>query len=129
MIRPVLFKTIVYWTVVFLVRFLEKLVEYLFTGGTLSEIPEYVATHFTWHRFAAIQIWIFVLFLIYTSVAELNARLGDGELRKIFSPGFIGNEADDADNGSRASLATVIADRCDFWPRGFNDGLSLISRR
>jgi len=84
MIRPVLFKTIVYWAVVFLVRFLEKLVEYLFAGGTLSEIPEYVATHFSWHRFAAIQIWIFVLFLIYTSVAELNARLGDGELMKIF---------------------------------------------
>jgi hypothetical protein len=28
--------------------------------------------------------WIFVLFLIYTSVEELNARLGDGELMKIF---------------------------------------------
>src|SRR5258707_15497287 len=81
---PVLFKTIVYWATVFLVRFLEKLVEYLFAGGTLSAIPEYVATHFTWHRFAAIQIWIFVLFLIYTSVEELNARLGDGELMKIF---------------------------------------------
>jgi len=84
MIQPVLFKTFVYWSVVFLVRFLEKLVEYLFAGGILSEIPEYVATHFTWHRFAAIQIWIFVLFLIYTSVAELNARFGEGELRKIF---------------------------------------------
>jgi hypothetical protein len=84
MIQPVLFKTIVYWAVVFLVRFLEKLVEYLFAGGTLRAIPEYVATHFTWHRFAAIQIWIFVLFLIYTSVEELNARLGDSELMKIF---------------------------------------------
>jgi hypothetical protein len=84
MIQPVLFKTIVYWAVVFLVRFLEKLIEYLFAGGTISKIPEYVATHFTWHRFAAIQIWIFVLFLIYTSVTELNARLGDGELLKIF---------------------------------------------
>jgi hypothetical protein len=84
MIQPILFKTIVYWAVVFLVRFLEKLVEYLFAGGNLSRVPEYVATHFTWHRFAAIQIWIFVLFLIYTSVEELNARLGDGELMKIF---------------------------------------------
>jgi hypothetical protein len=84
MIQPVLFKTIIYWAVVFLVRFLEKLVEYLFGGGTLAGISEYVATHFTWHRFAAIQIWIFVLFLIYTSVEELNARLGDGELIKIF---------------------------------------------
>jgi len=84
MIQPVLFKTIVYWAVVFLVRFLEKLVEYVFAGGTLSGIPEYVSTHFTWHRFAAIQIWIFLLFLVYTSVEEMNARLGDGELMKIF---------------------------------------------
>jgi hypothetical protein len=43
-----------------------------------------VSTHFTWDRFAAIQIWIFVLFLVYTSIAELNARLGHGELVKIF---------------------------------------------
>jgi hypothetical protein len=66
------------------VRFLEKLVKYFFAGGTLRGIPEYVATHFTWHRFAAIQIWIFVLFLIYTSVTELYALLGEGALRKIF---------------------------------------------
>ena len=84
LIRPVLFKTIVYWAMVFLVRFLEKLVEYLFAGGTIRGIPEYVTTHFTWHRFAAIQIWIFVLFLVYTSAAELNSRLGNGKLRKIF---------------------------------------------
>jgi hypothetical protein len=84
LIRPVLFKTLIYWLVVFVVRFLEKLIEYFIDGGSLSGIPDYVVTHFTWHRFAAVQIWIFVLFLVYTSVAELNARLGDGELRKIF---------------------------------------------
>ena len=84
LIRPILFKTMVYWAVVFLVRFLEKLIEYIFAGGRLREIPDYVATHFTWHRFAAIQIWIFVLFLVYTAGAELNARLGQGELLKIF---------------------------------------------
>jgi hypothetical protein len=84
MIQPVLFKTSIYWGVVFLVRFLEKLVEYFFAGGTLNGISEYVATHFTWHRFAAIQIWIFVLFLIYTSIEELNGRLRDVKLSKIF---------------------------------------------
>ena len=84
MIQPILFKTTFYWAVVFFVRFLEKLVEYLFAGGTFGGIPEYVTTHFTWHRFFAIQIWIFVLFLIYTSVSELNARLGNGELGKMF---------------------------------------------
>jgi hypothetical protein len=70
--------------VVFLVRFLEKLVEYFFAGGTFMGIPEYVSAHFTWHRFAAVQIWIFVLFLMYTSVSELNTLLGQGTLRKIF---------------------------------------------
>jgi hypothetical protein len=60
-----------------------QLIEYLFAGGTLNAIPGYVATHYTWHRFAAIQIWIFVLFLIYTWIEELNARLGNGELMKM----------------------------------------------
>ncbi|HXM03985.1 MAG TPA: hypothetical protein VN939_15340 [Chthoniobacterales bacterium] len=84
MIQSVLFKTVIYCVVVFLVRFLEKLVEYWFGGGTISGIPDYIANHFTWHRFAAIQIWIFVLFLIYTSVAALNTRLGKGQLVRIF---------------------------------------------
>jgi hypothetical protein len=83
LIRPILFKTLVYWAVVFVVRLVEKLAEYRFGGGTLGAIPEYVAIHFSWHRFFAIQIWIFVLFLIYTSAAELNALFGDGELVKI----------------------------------------------
>jgi hypothetical protein len=56
----------------------------VFSGGTFGSAREYVVMHFTWHRFAAIQIWIFVLFLIYTSVAELNAVLGAGQLRRIF---------------------------------------------
>jgi hypothetical protein len=86
-IRPVLFKTCVYFAAVLLVRFLEKLGEYVFAGGTLSGIPEYVSTHFTWDRFAAIQIWIFVLFLIYNSVVELNSHLGGGALIKIFFTG------------------------------------------
>jgi hypothetical protein len=86
-IRPVLFKSLVYWAVVFVVRFLEYLIEYLRGGGTLSGIPAYVSTHFTWDRFAAIQIWIFVLFLVYTSILELNAHLGKGELMRIFITG------------------------------------------
>ena len=100
MIQTVLVKTSIYWGVVFLVRFLEKLVEYLFAGGTFGGISEYVTTHFTWHRFAAIQIWIFVLFLIYTSVSELNARLGNGVLRKIFFAG----------RSSKTKLTPPVAD-------------------
>ena len=60
LIRPIMFKTGVYFAVVFVVRFLEKIIEYVFGGGTLAGIPQYVTEHFTWHRFAAIEIWIFV---------------------------------------------------------------------
>jgi len=106
LIRPVLFKTIVYWAVVFLVRFLEKLIEYFLTGGSLSGIPEHVAAHFSWHRFVAIQIWIFVLFLIYTSVIELNARFGDGLIFKIFFTKR-SSELKPMPNASGASLPPV----------------------
>ena len=84
LIQPILFQTFVYWAVVFMARFLEKIIEYFVGGGRIDGIPEYMTTHFTWHRFAAIQIWIFVLFLIYTTAADLNTLFGDGELFKIF---------------------------------------------
>ena len=84
LVQPILFKTVVYWAVVFVARFLEKLIEYLLDGERISGIPEYVATHFTWHRFAAVQIWIFVLFLIFVVADELNTLFGQGELYKIF---------------------------------------------
>ncbi len=84
LIQPILFQSVVYWVVVFVARFLEKLIEYFVHGGRVGEVPDYVAAHFSWHRFAAVQIWIFVLFLIFTAVAELNRLFGHGELFKIF---------------------------------------------
>jgi len=88
MIRPILFKTFVYWAVVFLARLLEGMAEYWIGGGAFGGTWNYLVTHFSWHRFVAIQIWIFVLFLVYTFITELNARLGEGELtRMVFGRG------------------------------------------
>jgi hypothetical protein len=36
-IRPNLFKTVVYWTVVFVARFLQRVVEYAIGGGTIDQ--------------------------------------------------------------------------------------------
>jgi hypothetical protein len=83
LIRPVLFKSGIYFAVVGAVRFLEKLIEFLVHGGALRELPDYVATHFTWGQFFAVQIWILVLFLIYTFITELNLLFGDGELARL----------------------------------------------
>ena len=84
LVRPILFKTVVYWAVVFVARLLEEFVRFsLVEHNRVSDfLPHMVAT-FSWHRFAAIQIWILVLFLIYVTASELNHLLGDGELRRI----------------------------------------------
>jgi hypothetical protein len=58
-------------------------IEYWMGGGRLSGIREYVAVQFAWHQFFAVQIWIFTLFLIYTTAAELSALFGEGELTRI----------------------------------------------
>jgi hypothetical protein len=81
LIQPILFKTAIYFVVVLVVQILERIVEYLLGGGTMAGISKYVSEN--WHRFTAVQIWIFVLFLIYVTTTELNALLGDGELVKI----------------------------------------------
>ena len=80
MIRPILFKTFVYWAAVFVARVLEQVIEFWISSGSLTGAWEHAVAMFSWHRFAAIQIWIFVLFLMYTFINELNRRLGEGTL-------------------------------------------------
>jgi len=84
LIQPILFKTIVYWAVVFVARLLEHLVRFwLIEHNPLGDfLPHMIAT-FSWHRFVAIQIWILVLFLIYVTASELNHLFGNGELWRI----------------------------------------------
>jgi hypothetical protein len=64
LIQPILFKTVIYWSVVFVFRFLEHLIEYGAAGGKLSGIREYQEAHYPWSQFAAVQIWIFILALV-----------------------------------------------------------------
>lgn len=83
LIAPILFKTLVYFTVVLIVRFLEGVVEYWVGGGGLNGTLAHLQEEFAWRRFAAVQIWIFVLFLVYTTAAELDGLFGHGGLRRI----------------------------------------------
>ena len=85
LIRPILFKTFFYWMAVFIVRLLEHWIRYLRSGDYVfgGFVPHVQAT-FSWDRFFAIQLWIFVLFLIYVTATELNRLFGHGELSRIF---------------------------------------------
>jgi hypothetical protein len=85
LIQPILFKTVVYWAVVFVARLLEHFIRFwLVEHNPVSEFVPHMISTFSWHRFAAIQIWILVLFLLYVTATELNHLFGHGELRRIF---------------------------------------------
>jgi len=84
LLLPILYKTLVYWVFVFIARLLEAFVEFCMQGHPPGEFLPHLASTFSWHRFAAIQIWILVLFLIYVTASELNQLFGQGELRRIF---------------------------------------------
>ena len=83
---PVLFKTLVYTVLVAAVRLIEALIHYLLAGGVLGggHFIEHVLGEFSWSRFIATQLWIFVLFLVWVTANELNTLIGDGELFRIF---------------------------------------------
>ena len=84
LIRPILFKTLVYWSVVFVLRLAEHLIEYWRAREQAGGLREYRAEHFPWTQFAAVQIWMLVLFLIYSTYAELAALIGEGEVSRLF---------------------------------------------
>jgi hypothetical protein len=85
--QPILFKTVIYTLFVAVARLLEALIHYLIEGGEAVGHGGFIAHQlgsFSWDRFVAIQLWVFVLFLVYVTASEINSLLGDGELFKIF---------------------------------------------
>ena len=84
LIQPILFKTVVYWAFVFIARLLEAFIRFwLVEHHPVRDFLQHLTSTFSWHHFAAVQIWILVLFLMYVTVSELNHLFGNGELRRI----------------------------------------------
>ena len=84
LIQPILFKTVFYWSAVFIARLIEHWVKYIFSEDYKFGmfVPHEIAA-FSWSRFIAIQLWIFVLFLVYMTAHEFNRLFGYGELARI----------------------------------------------
>jgi len=84
LIQPILFKSMIYWLCVFVLRLAEGLFQFLRDGGALGDFPNFLVAQFSWPRFLVIQIWLMVLFLAYVTAHELNSLFGDGELPRLF---------------------------------------------
>ncbi len=83
LIKPILYKTIFYGLVVMLFRVVEQLLHFAFADEGFTAALRQAEAAFTWHRFAAIQIWLFTCFLIYVTAAEVSKALGPGKLKQL----------------------------------------------
>jgi PPK2 family polyphosphate:nucleotide phosphotransferase len=84
LIRPILFKTLVYWVIVFIARLLERFVHFsVLEGHSPGDFPVHLVTTFSWHRFLAISLWLLVLFFIYVTALEFSQLFGRGEIRRL----------------------------------------------
>jgi uncharacterized membrane protein YhdT len=84
LIQPILFKSLIYWAVTFVVRLVDGYVHFLGDGGASADFFPYLIDKFSWPRFFLVQVWLMVLFMIYVTIHELNTLFGDGELPRVF---------------------------------------------
>src|SRR5260370_17259658 len=71
LIQPILFKTAVYWLIVFVARLLERFVHFsLVEHKPPGDFVPYLITTFPLHRFSPISLSIPFLFLIYVTPSE-----------------------------------------------------------
>lgn len=83
LIVPILYKTLFYSIIVGLVRVLEVFLHIVRDERGMTVAFRSVADAFTWQHFTAVQIWLFVSFLIYALARESDAALGDHRLFKL----------------------------------------------
>jgi hypothetical protein len=85
LIQPILYKTAFYWVIVFFARLLERFVHFsVIERKPPGDFFTFLMTTFSWHRFCAVSLWIFVLFLIYVTATEFSHLFGRGEIPRLF---------------------------------------------
>lgn len=80
--RPILYRTVLYTLCVLAVRGLEMLVRNAIHKGGLMSGLEAARAEFVWAHFTFVQVWVFVLFLVYVTAVELCDELGMHALRQ-----------------------------------------------
>ncbi len=93
LIYNALWKTVIYVSAVFIVRYLEHLVPFILEQGSLSAAHSHLLGEVSWPRFWAVQIWLLVLFFVYSAFRELVGSMGRAEVLRLFLGRPSGSEA------------------------------------
>ena len=84
LIQHVVWKTFLYGTASFLVRYLNRLIPFLISKEPLTISYQQFTAAVNWPLFWAIQIWYFVLFFLFILGRELTLVIGVPKIRQIF---------------------------------------------
>lgn len=76
LVYNIVWKTLVYLLASIVVRLVEHLVQMWPEGEGLSGAFHHLLEEVSWPRFLAVQIWLFVLLLVYTASRELIRAVG-----------------------------------------------------
>jgi len=88
----VIWKTLIYFGCTFVVRFAEHLFPLLFEGKGLGFATHHLLNEIIWPHFWAIQIWLLVLFFIYSAGRELVRVLGSTQVLDLYFRGQASGE-------------------------------------
>jgi hypothetical protein len=84
LVQPILFKTAIYWIAVLIARLAERFVHFtVVDSNPAGDFVSYLFSTFSWHRFVAISLWVFALFLIYVVASEFIQLFGPAEVRRL----------------------------------------------
>ena len=82
LIQPILLRGVCYYVAIVILRLAEHvLISLRSTGGAFGGL----FAHAVWNREAAVQIWLFVLCLLYAFCGQINRNFGRGLLREVFA--------------------------------------------
>jgi hypothetical protein len=80
----VAWKTLLYVACTFVVRFVEHLLPFLFEGERVGSATQHLLREVVWPHFWAIQIWLLVLFFIFSAGRELVRVLGSEQVIALY---------------------------------------------
>jgi hypothetical protein len=78
----ILWKTLIYGMLCFLFRYIEEIIPLLSEYGSVGEATRKMMEEISWPHFWAIQIWIVISLIIYTTAVEYMRFFGAEKTRK-----------------------------------------------
>ena len=84
LVYNIVWKSLIYQAAGILVTYLERLWEFHGKYGDISAANSHMIKELVWPHFWAVQIWLFILFVLYCTLRELTRVLGPERMKAMF---------------------------------------------